>query len=88
MRIPLKSIVIGLISTIWLIVSTNHWALEFYDLDKLLFSIGFFLIGLYVAYDQWYKTMKEENDKDLKADFAQMCNSYNRLENKIIEMNK
>ncbi len=88
MRIPLKSIVIGLISFIWVIISIRQWGMEFYDLDKLLFAIGFFLMGIYVAYDQWFKKSKEEELEDIKKDVTSMCQSFDRLETKIIEMNQ
>lgn len=88
MKVPLKSIAIGVVSFIWLAVSISQWGVYFYDLDKLLFSIGFFLIGIYVAYDQWHKKLQEEKQEDLKKDLKQICGSLDRLENKFIDMKK
>jgi len=53
--IPLRSIAIFIFSLLWLFISVKQWGFDYPDISSMLFAIGFFLAGLYVAYDQLFK---------------------------------
>jgi len=84
--IPIRSIAITLFSLIWMAIAIKQWVIEYPDLSNLLFAIGFFLVGLYVAYDQWFKKNKNleiiEQNKDIQAIDAKS----NYLEGKLINL--
>ena len=50
--------------------------------------MGFFLLGLYVAYDQWIKSLKEKEMEDIKKDIQAIDEKLNRLEIYLIENKK
>ena len=84
--IPIKSIAIVIVSLTWLGISIKQWGFDYPDLSSLLFSIGFFFVGLYVAYDQWFKRNWEKNNNNLLKDIQAIDSKASRLENKIIEI--
>lgn len=84
MTIPLRSFAILLISLFWLFVSITQWLFNYYDLSNLLFAMGFFLVGLYAAYDQWYKHLLGENIDDMYHDIQAIDKKCNDLETKVI----
>ena len=86
--IPIKSIAIAVLSFIWLGRSIIQWLIEYPDLNKLTFAVGFFLVGMYVAYDQWYKKNVEDCLNDLRNDIMSVDRKCNSNENHIIALKK
>ena len=84
--IPIRTIAITILSLVWLGVATKQWAFDYPDLSSLLFALGFFLVGLYVAYDQWYKGRVENTTKNMKADIQAIDKKCNENENNIIKL--
>ena len=80
----LKSIFITLVSFIWLFISIKQWAFDYPDISSLLFSIGFFFTGLFVAYTLWYHEINEERINDIQA----IDKKLNELEVKFIELKR
>lgn len=75
-------------SCLWLGISLKQWMFEYYDLSNLLFAIGFFLIGLYFAYDQWKKANDLEIIQEIQSDIQAIDKKCNDLETKVIELNE
>ena len=75
-------------SFIWLFFGGYRWLLEYKDLSNFIFVVGFFFVGLYVAYDQWHKNMAKTERDDLKKDVQAIDSKCNNLEVKVIELNK
>lgn len=86
---PIRSIAIIIFSFVWLGVSIKQWAFDYPDLSSLLFAIGFFFVGLYVAYDQWYKkNVIEKEIKDIVDDIRAIIKNTNGLEESVRKMGK
>ena len=85
LNIPLKTIALGLFSLTWLGISVRQWVFDFPNTSNLLFAIGFFFVGLYVAYDQWFKQTMENKINDIGKDIQMIDKKVNELEIKLIE---
>jgi hypothetical protein len=85
---PLRCYAIFSFSFLWFLISVRQWAIDYYNLSNLLFAMGFFLLGLYVAYDQWIKSLKEKEMEDIKKDIQAIDEKLNRLEIYLIENKK
>lgn len=79
--IPLKSIALTLFSLAWLGVSIKQWVFDYPDKSSFIFAIGFFFVGIYVAYDQWHKQKVEE----MKLDISLIDRKCNGLEVRLID---
>ena len=75
------SIIIILFSLAWLGLSIEQWVFYYPDTSSLIFAIGFFFIGLFVAYDHWWKSNQDEIVNDIQA-IDKKCND---LEVKMID---
>jgi len=82
--IPIKSIGIMILSFIWLGISIKQWWFEYPDLSSMVFSTGFFLLGMYIAYDQWFKDKKEKYVSDIEKDIMAINKKCDSNENHII----
>lgn len=83
--IPKTSWALMIVSGLWEGISIRQWMFLYPDLSNFIFASGFFLGGIFIAYDIWYKKeIVEEMGKDIQA-IDKKCND---LETKIIELCK
>ena len=64
-KFPVRSAFLNIVSVAVIGLSYFQWGKAFPDISQMLFGICFGLIGLYVAYDQWYKTNKDRKYQEL-----------------------
>lgn len=84
--IPIRTIAIMLFSLTWLGISIKQWMFDFPDLSNLIFAIGLFFLGLYVAYDQWFKEDTIKKNSDIIKDIQMIDKKCNNLEVKLISL--
>ena len=82
--IPFKSIAIILFSIAWLGVSIRQWIFDYPDKSSFIFALGFFFVGIYVAYDE----IKRQDVEEMKNDIQAIDKKCNDLEVKLIENDK
>jgi len=79
--IPYKSVGVIIVSLAWLGVSIRQWIFDYPDKSSFLFAIGFFLVGVYVAYDE----IKRQEVEGMKVDIKIIDKKANDLETKFID---
>ena len=79
--IPYKSIGVIIVSLAWLGVSIRQWIFDYPDKSSFLFAVGFFLVGVYVAYDE----IKRQEVEGMKVDIKIIDKKANDLETKFID---
>lgn len=77
----IKSIAIGLLSCIWLVISIEH-SFRYPDTSNFIIFVFIGLAGLYFAYDQWYKDYYTQKVKSIEMRIDSLVYS-NRDERRI-----
>lgn len=85
-KLPKRIWAIVILSISWLMFGAGRWIFYYHDYSNFTFVAGFFFIGLYIAYDQWYKHKVQQDMGELKLDIQAIDTKCNNLENKIIEL--
>ena len=82
----LKSIFVLIASFIWLFVSVKQWAFDYPDLSNLIFALGFYFGGLFVAYFVWLNDILLKEGSEMFNDIQAIDKKCNDLEVRLIDL--
>lgn len=69
---PKISIAGSIVSLIWIVISFWHWAFMYPDVSQLIFAVCFGLLGFYISYDHWHKTVSDRKYMELER----ICDTF------------